>query len=435
MMPRARLLWLAALPLLPFALLTWAPSLVSLGLALDLLLVAVAFADLALTPRPDEIEIERDVGAVLSAGVANPVALRLLNRSRQSIAVEVADEPPIGRVTDLPATVSIERGRSATVQYHVVPLRRGRHAFAAVHIRYASRLGLWTRQERRTLVSEVRVYPDVHAVRKFDLLARRNQLNEIGLKFWRLQGRGGEFERLREYRRGDELRQIAWKATAKRQQLVSLQYTVERNQNLLVLFDCGRTMANESDGLTHLDRAMNAALILSHIALGQGDNVGWMAFSNRIELLAGPVRGRRGARTLVQQTFDLEPRLEASDYGLACEEILRRQRKRSLVLLVTHALDEQHLEWIERYVRPLRSRHLVLLVFLRDMSLAAAASRSPRTKADAFTAAAAAEIMNGQARRVRELRTAGALVLETPPDQLSPTLVNQYLDIKARHLL
>jgi uncharacterized protein (DUF58 family) len=228
---------------------------------------------------------------------------------------------------------------------------------------------------------------------------------------------------------------VAWKATAKRQRLVSRQYTVERNQNLLMLLDCGRTMANESEGLSHFDRALNAALILSYIALGQGDNVAWMAFSNRVEMMAGPVRGRQGVRSLIQQTFDLHPRLEASDYGLACEELLRRQRKRALVLLITHALDEQHLEWIGRYVRPLSSPHLLLLVFLRDMELDAAAARRPESELDAFSTAAAAELLNAQARRVRELREGGALVIETAPAQLSSTLINQYLDIKARHLL
>jgi uncharacterized protein (DUF58 family) len=434
--PSVRLLWLAALPALPLALVAWAPDLVSIGFLLDLVVVAIAIGDLLLTPGPDRLEVSREVPEVLSAGAPHAVRLHVVNRAPEAVALELADEPPVPSDTaELPARLRLAAGEAATVVYHVVPRRRGRSEFAAVHLRFPSRLGFWTRQEKRVLPSPVRIYPDIRAVRRFDLLAGRNRLDEIGLKFWRLHGRGGEFERLREYRRDDERRHIDWKATAKQQRLVSRQYTVERNQNIFFMLDCGRTMANESDGLSHLDRALNAAIILSYIALDQGDNVGLMAFSNRIELVAGPLRGRRGVQGLIQQTFDLHPRIEASDYGMACEELLRRQRKRALVMLITYALDEQHLGWIARYVRSLAAPHVLLLVFLRDVSLARLAATVPHGELEAFHVAAAAEMLNAQARAVRELKDAGALVLETLPSQLSSALINEYLDLKARHLL
>lgn len=436
MIPTRRLLWLVALPALPLALLAWAPELLRVALALDALLLTVALGDLILSAGPRDVAVSREVAEVLSVGASHAVRLHLLNRSPQPLRVEVTDEPPLpSEASGLPLFVSLEPRQPQTASYQLVPRRRGRTAFTAVHLRFRSRLGLWIRQERRVLESAVRVYPDIKAVRRFDLLARRNRMDEIGLKFWRLRGRGGEFERLREYRRGDERRDVDWKATARHQRLVSREYTVERNQNLFFLLDCGRTMANESDGLSHLDRALNAAIILSYVALGQGDNVAFMAFSNRVELLAGPVRGRSGVQTLVQRTFDLQPRLEASDYGMACEELLRRQRKRALVLLITHALDDQHLAWISRYVPSLAAPHLLLLVFLRDVSLARLAADVPESELEAFHVAAGAEMLNAQARRVRELKAQGALVLEASPSQLSASLINEYLDLKAKHLL
>jgi uncharacterized protein (DUF58 family) len=319
--------------------------------------------------------------------------------------------------------------------YHLRPLKRGPHRFAAVHFRYPSPYRLWTRTVRRPLSSEVRIYPDIRTVRKFDLLARRNRLSEMGLKLWRLRGREGEFERLREYRLGDEIRHIDWKATSKHGKLISREFTTERNQNVVILLDCGRSMLNETDGISHLDRGLNASIILSYIALGQGDNVALVAFSNRVERYAGPVRGKAAVQALIRQTYDLEARLEASDYALACEDLLRRQKKRALVLLITYALDEQHLATIGRYLKSLTSTHLFLCVLLKDLPLLALAERVPETDIDAYQVGAAAEMLRAQERRLSELRASGIHATEVVPNELAAEIINQYLDVKARHLL
>jgi uncharacterized protein (DUF58 family) len=414
----------------------WLPGLTQIGLAANLAIVLAALVDLLLTPPPRELDVARDLSDVLSVGTTNPVVLRILNRSRMALDLEVTDEiPQPGRAEELPFKVRLAPWKELAVTYHVVPQHRGNNQFTAVHLRYCSRFGLLTREERRLLEHPVRIYPDIRAVRRFDLLARKNRLSEMGLKLWRLRGREGEFERLREYRREDELRHIDWKATAKYQRLISREYTVERNQNIAFLLDCGRSMSNQTDGISHLDRGLNAALILSYIALGQGDYVSFLAFSNRLERAAGPVRGKPAIRTLIRQSFDLEPRLEASDYGIACEQLMERQRKRALVVLLTHAVDEQHLVSIGRYLRALVSPHLFLAVFLRDVALAELANRVPTDDIEAYQVGAAAEMMAAQARRVAELREAGMLVMEVLPHQLSSELINQYLDLKARHRL
>jgi uncharacterized protein (DUF58 family) len=436
MTPRPRLLWLLAAAAIPMLAGAWLPGVVDIGLVANLVIVVVALVDGLVTPRPGRIRVLREVAEVLSVGAPNPVVLRLLNRSRVTVDVELMDETPRpGQVGDLPLRLQLRPWKELDATYHYTPSRRGRKQFDAVHLRYASRLGLWTVLARQPLVSAVRVYPDIRAVRGFDLLARRNRLAELGLKFWRIRGQGGEFERLREYRREDERRHIDWKATAKHQRLISREYTVERNQNLLVLLDCGRSMCNETDGISHLERGLNATIILSYIALGQGDNVGVLAFSNRIERSIAPVRGKPAIQSLIRQTYDLEPRGEAPDYGLACDELLRRQRKRALVVLITHTIDEQHLLTVGTYARVLTSPHLLLCVFLRDVSLTELARRVPRNDIEGFHVAAAAELIGSQARHIAKLRESGVLVLETLPQQLSAELINQYLDLKARHLL
>ncbi len=421
---------------IPFVLGIWIPSLSGVGYVYNGLILAAALADLMLTPRQKEIRVSREVSEVLSVGAENPVLLRVKNRARLPIEVELMDEPPIpNEIRGLPVTLKLLSHKEKIVRYHVEPKNRGHGRFEAVHLRYPSVFKLWNIHHRRILEQEVRIYPDIRAVARFDLLAVRNRLDEVGYKFFRIRGRGGDFERLREYRRGDEPRDIDWKATAKHERLISREFTVERNQNVMVVLDCGRSMLHEAEGLSHLDRGLNAAVFLSYIALGQGDNVGFMAFSNQIERYLSPVRGKPAIQSVLRNSYDLKPKRVASDYGLVCEEILRRQRKRALLILVTHTLDEQHLVAMERYVRTLTRNHLLLLVFLRDVSLSEMASKVPEHDIEAFQIAAAGELLKNQAQKIAELKESGVLILETLPDRLSADLINEYLALKAQHLL
>lgn len=436
MIPTPRLIGCFALGLLPLLASLWVPELRLLGWAYNGLVLAAAFADFLLTPSTGQVKVEREVSEVLSVGAWNPVKLLVENRTGRFLEVELNDEPPLPcEVRGLPARLDLEAGRERGLRYQVEPQARGQGEFLAVHLAFTGVLGLWRMQERRELHEDVRIYPDIRAVSRFDLLAVRNRLDEVGYKFFRIRGRGGDFERLREYRHGDEPRDIDWKATAKHEKLISREFTVERNQNVFILLDCGRSMLHESEGLTHLDRGLNAAVFLGYIALGQGDNVGLLAFSSQVERYLHPVRGKPAIQTILRTSYDLRARRVASDYGLACEEILKRQRKRSLLILVTHTLDEQHLVAIDRYIRPLTRNHLLLLVFLRDVSLARLASDLPGTDLEAFHVAAAGELLNSQAQRIAALREAGVLVLETLPEDLSHDLINEYLALKARHLL
>lgn len=436
MSPRGRLIGLFVLAGLPLVASVWYPEGLQIGLAANLVLVGLALVDRILTPRMERVRITREVSKVLSVGTSNPVVLRVANRTSARVTVEIADDPPEPCVTEgLPVVLRVPAGRTREASYRLTPLARGLSSFASLYVRYPSRLGLWTMLQRRPVQTPVRIYPDIKAVTRFELLARKNRLAEEGLKLWRLRGSEGEFERLREYRREDDLRKVDWKATAKYQKLISRDYVVERNQNVLFMLDCGRSMVNETGGISHLDRGLNSAIMLAYIALSQGDNVALLAFSNRIERMVGPVRGKLAVRTLIREVYDLEARYEASDYSLAIEEVLRRQRKRALVVLVTHALDEQHLISIGEYVRTLTNNHLLLCVLLRDEGLTTLASKPPVTELDAFHAAAAAEILAAQGRMVRKLQRAGVLVVETLPGELAAVIINQYLDLKARHRL
>jgi uncharacterized protein (DUF58 family) len=302
-------------------------------------------------------------------------------------------------------------------------------------LRQKSKWGLWVLHLDVSLPQPVRIYPDIKAVHGVELLARRNRLAEAGVRMSRLRGRGNEFDRLREYRREDEYRSIDWKATARSQSLISREYVVEKNQNILFVLDCGRSMCNAVDGIVHFDRALNAAIMLSYIALRQGDSVGMMAVSNKVRRWIPPVRGTSGVQTLIRHSYDLEPDYEATDYQLMMTQLQNRYRKRSLIVLLTHTVDDVHLEYAAQSLRQAGKQHLYLSAFLKDVALIERATEVPANRVESFQIAAASEIADAQRGQLAQLEQNGMLVIHALPDQLSAQLISGYLDIKARHLL
>lgn len=436
MMPRMRLLGLVALAGVPIALGVMLPPLAPLGVLLTITVVGLAIVDLLLTPSLRKIDVAREVRDVLSVGARNPVTIGLRNRHNSPVELTVHDEPPLPSAWfDLPFTVTLPPKQRQGVIYHVQPFQRGKNRFGKVHLRLKSRLGLWYLIDERDVSRDVKIYPDIQAVRKVELLARQNRLAEAGVRMSRIRGRGSEFDRLREYRREDEYRQIDWKATSRHQDLISREYVVERNQNVLLLIDCGRSMCNAAGGVSHFDRCLNAAILLAYVALRQGDTVGIMACSNQLERWVRPVRGLGSIESLISQVYDLTPKYEATDYALMVEELRRRYRKRSLVILLTHALDELHLETISDHVRQLRTPHLVLTAFLQNVPLLERLNTIPETDLEAFQVAAAAEVVALQETQLAALRKTGLLVIDAVPEGLSGQVISRYLDIKARHLL
>ncbi|KAA0134576.1 DUF58 domain-containing protein [Gimesia chilikensis] len=436
MMPRLSLLFLFAAAMVPFALGTVWPEAGQLGILICLGVFLLSLVDLVVTPSLLAIEVNRDVNEVLSVGTPNSVKLWFTNRGSVPLKIHVHDEPPMPcHYTDLPFDIELFPNKHQYSIYHVEPHHRGKNRFRRVFLQMKSRLGLWTLYDERDIHQVVRIYPDIKAVHGVELMARRNRLAETGIKMSRLRGRGTEFDRLREYRRGDEFRSIDWKATSRHQELISREYVVEKNQNIIFLLDCGRSMCNADEGVTHFDRALNAAILLSYVALRQGDTVSLMACSNKVERWVPPVRGAGSIQKLIRQVYDLDPVYEASDYRLMSEQLQLRYRKRSLVVVLTHALDEVHLSHLSDALRMMRWPHLVLSAFLRNVPLQERMNAIPETDREAFQIAAAADIVATQTTQIAALQKSGLLILDTLPENLSVNLISRYLDIKARQLL
>jgi len=426
MMPRARLIGLMSLFLIPLIVGVWWPPARVIGIFGSAGLIVFALWDLITSPNPRRIDVQREANDVLSVGANNPVQIYLRNRNSSQVTLSVHDEPPAPcDFEDLPFTHTLQPNKTHSHTYLVTPHHRGKNQFGTIFLQVVSRWGFWDMTLEVDLPQEVKIYPDIQAVRGVELLARMNRLAEAGVRLSRLKGRGSEFDRLREYRREDEYRSIDWKATARHNTLISREYVVEKNQNVLFVLDSGRSMCNEYDGITHFDRALNAVILLSYIALRQGDTVGMLVGSNKVERWIPPVRGQNGVQSLIRQSYDLVPTYDATT----------RHRKRSLVVLVTHALDDVHLELIGRGMRQMRKPHLVLGGFLKNVQLHERLNTIPQTDREAFQVADAAELVTAQTMQVKKLELSGLLVLDALPEEFSSGLISQYLEIKARHLL
>jgi uncharacterized protein (DUF58 family) len=436
LVPTVRLCLLAILPAVLGLVAVFRPTLVTPMLAADGAVCLLAIAD-GLLARRRLITIEREPARVLSIGRANPVRLHLRSTARRTLAVTVTDDrPPTLTSDDLPAHVVLGPAARATVVYHVHPTKRGLVELGDHHVRYGSPLGLWQRQLRLPARHELKVYPDVTAVRVYELLARQSRENLL-VRAIRLRGGENEFERLRDYGRDDDFRHIDWKATARHGGLIVREYQQERNQTVVCALDCGRLMTAESGGLAHLDHALNAVLMTAHVAARAGDQIGLIAFDAKVRAFLPPGGGRRAVHRVVQATYDLHPRLVETDFGEASGHLLRRLRKRALVVLFTQVIDDVSARSLLALVRSLPPRHLPLCVFPRDTDLdrLAEPAAGGASTTELYVAAAAAESISWRERLLRDLKSSGALVLHVPPRDMTPSVVNRYLRIKAQHLL
>ena len=402
--------------------------------ALDLVIVVAAATD-ALLVRARRFEVERHVAPIFSVGRVNPIAIHLRNVSSRTIRGTVTDDPvEDATTTGLPAAFELAPHAGCTVRYEVTPTRRGPRALRGVAVRYDAPLGFVARQERFELPASVDVYPDVHAARSLEMLRRQGR-QDARLGSMRVRGGDTEFERLRPYQRGDEIRHVDWRSSARRDDLTVRQFQAESNQNVVFALDVGRSMRGESGGLTSIDHTLNAALLAADVALRGGDKAGLMTFDDAPRAFLRPTGGRTGARKLTRAVYALEAGMAATDYRAAMAFLQSQVRARSLLVVFTNLLDPRGAKELASSMRSLLPRHLPLCVLMRDTDVEALATEGVRGEVDLYVRAAAAETLAWRDGLVRQLERGGVLVLDANPGDVTPNLVKKYLEIKARRLL
>jgi uncharacterized protein (DUF58 family) len=433
LIPSRALVLFSAAPLLASLLALFNPTLVRAAVYIDAGLVVLALIDGLLSLRL-KVSVQRFAPDVMSLSRRNRVTLRLRSERRGSQRLSIIDDLFEGATaSDLPVTLKLKgRGVPAVVDYHVEPSLRGAHALGDHHLRMSSPLGLWTLQRRIPAKKTIRVYPDLKQLQQFDLLSKQDR--ELSLvRVSRHKGGESEFARLRDHVPDDDSKRVDWKATARRQKITVREYQMESNQNLMFLLDAGRVMTGVDSGISRFDHALNASLMLAHVAARGGDRVGVLGFDDTLQVFMTPQAGRQASRAIIQATYDLFPRLVEPDFDLAFQSLATRVKNRTLVILFTHVIDFSAAETLVRRVRAIGRRHLPLIICFRDLEVEALAD--PRGKADLYLKGAAAEHLRWQKSLMKDLKRGGALVLETTARELTGKLVSRYLEIKAQKLL
>jgi uncharacterized protein (DUF58 family) len=410
------------------------PGIDAAWIALDAMLGVLAATEV-LSGRKKRIEAERRAAQIFSVGRANAVTITLHNRTDRAVRGTVMDDPiQDAEASGLPGTFDLPPRGSAALRYEITPKRRGKRAFGAITVRYALPFGLLDRQERIDLPQDVDVYPDVHAARELEMLRRKGR-EDARLGSLRVHGGDTEFERLRPYQRGDEIRHVDWRASARRDDLVVRQYQAESNQNVVFAIDVGRGMRGESGGITSIDHALGAALLTADVALRGGDKAGLFTFDDMPRSFVRPAGGRSGGRKLTRAAYALDAGLAATDYRAAMVFLKTQVKARSLFVIFTNLLDPRSAKDLAAAVKSLVPRHLPLCVLMRDMEVESLAIAPVRGEDDLLVRAAAGETIAWRDGIVRSLKNAGAMVLDARPEDVTPTLVKRYLEVKARRLL
>jgi uncharacterized protein (DUF58 family) len=441
MIPTFRLLLFLLLGSLLVAGVALAPALLWLALAYLLAVGALVAADYFVTTRPAEIEIERINDTKLSLGAENMITLLLANRGQRPLRFQLRDEYPYQFISD----ATIIAGEVAPfdiheARYHLKPLQRGDYTFGDVNIRYLSALKTFVRQVRYDATAQVKVYPNVLDVRKYDLLARKGLLFEIGLRAARVFGAGTEFERLREYNTDDEFRRINWKATARHGKPIAAEYETERSQYIISVIDTGRLMrppvsdpsAGSEHSLAKLDYAINTALLLSYVATLKGDHVGLLTFADDVRTYLAPRRGKGQFYRMLEALYNVQFEPVEADYAQALAYLGVKHKRRSLVVVFTDLVTLDAARPLIAHMARLAQRHLPLCVVISDPNITRLAAQPPRDS-DAVYQRAVAEMLIDERQVVLDtLNRSGVLTLDVPADKLTVSVINKYLELKGR---
>jgi uncharacterized protein (DUF58 family) len=426
-----------------FAAMAWAgvsvaavpiPAILPVWQASGVLLLALALSDAWLAVRRgNPLVVERRMAAIWPLGVEQKIRLRVRTldgwNGRRLSGLLFDHHPDAFAARDLPLPFALGAGQWVEMVYRLTAVDRGDHRFGTVHARLDSPFRLWRTQYRCAEAAEVRIYPNFARVTQYALLATDNRLAQIGVLRRGRRGEGLDFHQLREYRHDDPPRSIDWKATARMKKLIAREYQDERDQQIVFLLDCGQRMRTRDGALAHFDHTLNAMLLLAHVALRQGDAVGFASFAHAGPRFFPPRKSAAALRLLLDSVYDLQASALTPDYLAASEILCQRLRKRSLVVLLTNLRDEDDTTLFPALAQ-LRRRHLVLLASLRESGLDKLRENEIGDFDSALGYAAAIEYLQARQRQFARVRGQGVHVLETAPQRLPVALVNRYWELK-----
>ena len=412
------------------------PPLFWVGAALLVLLALLLIVDIALLWTRRGITAERQCDSRFSNGDDNPVTIKVDNGYPFATRLNIIDEiPHVFQRRDINYTMRLAAGESGTVDYTLRPTKRGVYNFGHIRAFVSSPLGLVQRRFTCGEPADVAVYPSYLMLNRYEFLAISNNLNEMGIKRIRRVGNNTEFEQIKSYVQGDDYRLINWKASARTHQLMVNVYTDERAQPIINVIDKGRIMQQAFDGMTILDYAINAALVLSYVALHRDDKAGIITFAEKLGDFVKPDRSPTQMNDILECLYHQTTRFAESDYSALVAGVNRLVGRRSLLVLYTNFFDYTSFLRQLPYLQQLNKRHRLLVVFFIDEERRQFINDRPHSVKDYYEQSIAEKIDQEQNLIINTLRQQGINSLLTTPQGLSVNVINRYLEMKSRGLL
>lgn len=396
-------------------------------LVLDILLLYLARTGL---------EAERITPEKLSNGDLNPIKLNLKNHYTFPISVKIIDEIPFQfQVRNFKIVKTVKAASQKEIGYDLRPTERGEYHFGSLNIYVSSPLRLISRRFSFDNDQMVPTYPSFIQLRKYDLIAFSNNLFQYGIKKIRRIGHTMEFEQIKEYVQGDDLRTLNWKATAKRNSLMVNQFQDEKSQSVYMAIDKGRVMQMPFDGLSLLDYAINSALVLSNVILKKQDKAGLFSFSKKVENRVFAERRGSQMQKILESLYNVKTDFFESDYSRLYVDIKKNINQRSLIILYTNFETMDGLNRQLPYLKGIAKSHLLVVVFFSNTELNSIINKKTTTIQEVYDKVIAEKFMFEKRLIVNELKKYGIHSVLTQPENLTLDAINKYLEIKSRGIL
>ena len=394
-----------------------------------IVLALVVLSDYFISKQAPRLKVTRSVDPHLALGVRQRVLVKLSNESTRQQLLWLTDSPSAKlQMRGLPVKARLAPGEHFVVRYHIVPLQRGLAEFGQVCCRIASPFRLWERNTYYCEPEEARIYPNYKPLFQSSFINSDLMYSDWGVQLSQRRGDGTDFRQLRDFRIGDSLRQIDWRATARFNRPISREYQEERDQQVIFLLDCGRRMRAKDGDISHFDHALNALLLSAFVALRQGDSVGLMSFAGQLRWVP-PLKGRLQISHLLDQIYDLDSSLATSDYLEVAQQLITRQSKRSLLILIS-SIEPEDMDDLTRAAKMLSQHHLVLVANMRQQVITDAQNTEIVSIEDALRYCGASQQMNKQTTMLTKLRSDNVIVTDTKPSHMHSALISEYMALK-----
>lgn len=383
--------------------------------------------------NPQPIQVHRKVNNRLNLGDENKVTVSIYNKTNQPINFSLIEGYPVEmqvRATVFKGILGPEGKKE--FQYQFVPKRRGEFFFGDVFVIIRSIFFLASRRVDVPLQETVHVYPSVLQMKQYELKVFQQQKTSAGIKKIRRLGNNSEFEQIKNYVQGDELKTINWKATSRRNELMVNQYQEEKSQNIYCIIDKSRNMQMEFNELSMLDYSINSSLVFSNIALRKGDKAGLITYSDKIGTMLAAERSGGQMRRIQEALYNQKTQYKESNFELLYQSIRRTVRSRSLLVLFTNFETEFAMRRAMPYLRKLNQKHVLMVVFFQNSELQELAFQPSKTIHEVYQSAVAERMISIKTRIARELKQNGIQTVLTLPEELSINTINKYLELKAK---